>query len=259
MNAFRGRTLRIEVLLVGALMTTLGAGVSDAGQIDKLLKKLGVSQSQHKADALPASEVASGLKEALAQGTTNAINALGRNNGFWKNDAVRILLPESVRKIAKVARQLGQGERVDAFELSMNRAAEKAVPHVADIFGDAIRKMTLKDARGILAGGDHAATDYFRRVAGDALKTRIRPVVSEATSQVGVTEKYKALTGSGSELGSALSMLGGKNKGQSLNLDDYVTDKTLDGLFKVIGDEEKDIRSNPLARSTDLLKKVFGS
>ncbi|MCW8806836.1 MAG: DUF4197 domain-containing protein, partial [Rhodanobacter sp.] len=128
---------------------------------------------------------------------------------------------------------------------------------------DAIRKMTLDDARGILTGGNHAATDFFRRVAGDALTARIHPIVADATSRVGVTRKYKAFT-SGSEggaLGGALGSLGGGKSGNGANqldLDNYVTDKTLDGLFTVIGEQEQSIRQNPAARTTDLLKKVFG-
>lgn len=257
MNAFRKRHLQ-RLAIIAGLAIALGVTGAAFAQSHSLLQKLGLQKEHSQADKLPASEVASGLKEALAKGTTQAINSLGRDNGFWKNDAVRILLPKSLKKAAKVARQLGQGDKVDAFELSMNRAAEKAVPQVADIFGGAIRKMSLSDARAILAGGDHAATDYFRRVAGDTLTQRIHPIVSQATSRVGVTEKYKSMTGSSSGLGSALSMLDGDKKEKPLDLDDYVTEKTLDGLFKEIGDEEKSIRSNPLARSTDLLQKVFG-
>ena len=219
---------------------------------------------------LPTSDIASGLKEALAKGTTNAINSLGRNDGFWKNNQVRIPLPGKLEQVGQLARKLGQGDKVDAFELSLNRAAEKAVPEVADIFGDAIRKMTLDDARGILTGGDHAATDYFRRVAGDALAQRIRPIVAKATDSVGVTQKYKALTSGtgGGELGGALGSLGalaggksgksGKSGGSPLDLDGYVTGKTIDGLFTTIGDQEQSIRQNPAARTTELLKKVFG-
>ncbi|MFC5740118.1 DUF4197 domain-containing protein [Dyella tabacisoli] len=217
---------------------------------------------------LPTSDIAAGLKETLAKGTTSAINSLGRNDGFWKNAAVRIPLPGKLKQVGDLARKLGQGQRVDDFELSLNRAAEKAVPQVADLFGDAIRKMTLDDARGILTGGDHAATDYFRRVAGDALTQRIHPIVAQATDSVGVTQKYKALTSSAGEgggglggaLGSLGALTGGKagKGGNSLNLDDYVTSKTIDGLFTTIGSQEKSIRDNPAARSTDLLKKVFG-
>lgn len=214
------------------------------------------------ADQLPGSDIAAGLKEALAKGTTKAINSLGREGGFWSNPNVRIPLPGKLEQAGKLARELGQGAKVDAFELSLNRAAEKAVPQVADIFGNAIRKMTLQDARGILRGGDHAATDFFRRVAGDELAARIRPIVAKATDSVGVTRKYKALVsgGEGGALGGMLGALGGHagSRNGSLDLDEYVTRKTMDGLFTEIGNEEQSIRRDPAARTTDLLRKVFG-
>jgi hypothetical protein len=249
---------------------TLPAAAVGSSQFKDLLNR--VKQSAHASNTsqagsnLPTSDIAAGLKEALAKGTTNAINSLGRDGGFWNNAKVRIPLPGKLEQAGNLARQLGQGAKVDAFELSMNRAAEKAVPQVAGIFGDAIRKMTLDDARGILTGGDHAATDYFRRVAGDALTARIHPIVAKATDSVGVTQKYKSFIAGngGGALGGALGSLGalGGHKsdkgGSSLDLDDYVTSKTLDGLFTEIGDQEKSIRHNPGARTTDLLKKVFG-
>lgn len=257
----------IGLALAGAIGFSVPARAAD--QFKDLLNKARqaaqskVSGSQAGTN-LPSSDIAAGLKEALAKGTTRAINSLGRNGGFWNNSKVRIPLPGKLAQAGKLARQLGQGDKVDAFELSLNRAAEKAVPQVADIFGDAIRKMTLSDARGILAGGDHAATDFFRRVAGDALTARIHPIVAKATDSVGVTQKYKAFTsGSSGALGGALGSLGAlggqsKHGSHSLDLDDYVTGKTLDGLFTVIGEQEQSIRQNPAARTTDLLKKVFG-
>jgi hypothetical protein len=246
---------------------TLPAAAVGSSQFKDLLNR--VKPSTHASNTsqagsnLPTSDIAAGLKEALAKGTTNAINSLGRDGGFWNNAKVRIPLPGKLEQAGQLARQLGQGAKVDAFELSMNRAAEKAVPQVAGIFGDAIRKMTLDDARGILTGGDHAATDFFRRVAGDALTARIHPIVAQATDSAGVTRKYKAFTAGsgGGQLGSVLGALGGgkSNKGGSpLDLDDYVTAKTLDGLFTEIGAQEQSIRENPGARSTELLKKVFG-
>ena len=261
--------IRCGLLSLALTVAALPLAAAGSGQFKDLLNK--VKQSTHASNAsqlgsnLPNSDIAAGLKEALAKGTTNAINSLGRDGGFWNNSKVRIPLPGKLEQAGKLARQLGQGAKVDAFELSMNRAAEKAVPQVAEIFGDAIRKMTLDDARGILTGGDHAATDFFRRVAGDALTVRIHPIVAKATDSVGVTQKYKSfIAGSmGGELGSALGAFGGKsgksNKGGSpLDLDDYVTSKTLDGLFTTIGEQEQSIRHNPGARTTDLLKKVFG-
>lgn len=258
--------VRCGLLAVVLIAMTVPASAAGSDQFKDLLNK--VKQSTHSSNAsqlgsnLPTSDIAAGLKEALAKGTTNAISSLGRDGGFWNNAKVRIPLPGKLEQAGNLARQLGQGAKVDAFELSMNRAAEKAVPQVAQIFGDAIRKMTLSDARGILTGGDHAATDFFRRVAGDALTARIHPIVTQATDSVGVTQKYKSFTSGsgGGALGGVLGSLGGKsNKGGSpLDLDDYVTTKTLDGLFTEIGAQEQSIRHDPGARSTDLLKKVFG-
>lgn len=265
-------------MALGGLALSLSAAGS--GQFENLLNKAkkaaqgvatqapSTSASASASGSLPSSDIASGIKEALAKGTTDAINSLGRNGGFSNNPLVRIALPGKLEQAGKLARKVGMGAQVDAFDLSLNQAAEKAVPQVADIFGDTIRKMSVEDARGILTGGDHAATDYFRRVAGDALTARIHPIVASATDSVGVTQKYKAFTassggGSGvmAGLGGVLGKLGaGKSAsgGSPLDLDNYVTSKTLDGLFAVIGQQEQSIRQNPLARSTDLLKKVFG-
>jgi len=262
---FRRASLGCALLVLASVALPVAAHGSD--QLKDLLNKVKQS-SQAPASAqadsnLPANDIAAGLKEALAKGTTNAINSLGKDGGFSGNSKVRIPLPGKLEQAGKLARQLGQGDKVDAFELSMNRAAEKAVPQVAEIFGDAIRKMTLSDARGILTGGDHAATDFFRRVAGDALTARIHPIVAQATDSVGVTQKYKSFTAgnAGGALGGVLGKLGGgsdKDGASPLDLDDYVTQKTLDGLFTEIGAQEQSIRQNPAARSTDLLKKVFG-
>ncbi|HEY0199249.1 MAG TPA: DUF4197 domain-containing protein [Rhodanobacter sp.] len=262
-----GPTLFTAALITAAL-AAMSASAAGSGQLKGLLDK--AKQATHTSTSssaganLPASDIAAGLKEALAKGATGAINSLGRSDGFWKNAKVRIPLPGKLEQAGNLARKLGQGEKVDAFELSLNRAAEKAVPQVADIFGDAIRKMSVSDARGILTGGDHAATDFFRRVAGDALTARIHPIVAKATDSVGVTQKYKSFTAGsgGGSLGGVLDSLGGKSKkggGSPIDLDDYVTTKTMDGLFTEIGDQEKSIRDNPAARSTDLLKKVFGA
>lgn len=225
-----------------------------------LLRRVTGTTPAHSQDALPQGEVVSGLKQALSKGTTQAIGSLGRKDGFWGNPAVRIPLPGRLRGAARLARQLGQGARVDAFQLSLNRAAEKAVPEVASLFGDAIRRMTLKDALGILHGGDHAATDYFRRAEGPRLAERMRPIVAQATDSVGVTRRYKALVSDsqGGMLGTALSLAGQSREEKNLDLDTYVTNEALDGLFKTIGDEEKAIREHPAARTTDLLRKVFG-
>lgn len=204
--------------------------------------------------ALSNSEVVSGLKEALASGVESAINLLGKPGGFVGNQLVQIAVPDSLKTIVTTARTLGQGEYVDSFETTMNQAAEKAVPEAATILADAIRQMSVADAMNILNGSDDAATQYFRKVSETSLAAKFKPIVSQATNQTGVTSAYKNLTGQATPLLGGL--LGG---GSSLDLDEYVTNKSLDGLFKYIAIEEKSIRDNPAARGTDLLKKVFGS
>ena len=193
---------------------------------------------------------AAGIKEALAVGTERAVNSLSRENGYFGNAAVKVLMPSSLQKATEVARKVGYQKQVDEFILSMNRAAEAAAPLAAKIFGDAIREMSLDDVRGILTGGETAATDFFRRKTHTKLFDAFKPVVSKKVNEVGATRAYKDLMASLS----SVPMVGK----QSLDLDHYVTDKSLDGLFYMVGQEEKNIRTNPAARTTDLLKTVFG-
>ncbi len=193
---------------------------------------------------------AAGIKEALAKGTEKAVNDLSKRDGYFGNAAVKILMPPSIQKVADVARMAGYQKQVDEFVLSMNRAAEAAAPLAAKYFADAIREMTFEDVRGILTGGDTAATDFFRRKTHDKLYAAFKPVVSEKVNEVGATRAYNDMIGRYEKV----PMMGR----QSLNLDDYVTNKSLDGLFYMVGQEEKNIRNNPAARTTDLLKSVFG-
>ncbi len=202
--------------------------------------------------ALGEADIADGLKSALAQGVTAAIAGLGRTDGFWGNAAVRIPLPRSLEKAEDALRMLGQGARIDAFQLTLNRAAEQAVPQVAEVFGDAVRRMTLADARAILQGQPDAATQYFRRATAAALPARVRPYIEAATQKVGVTQQYKALM---SDYGPLLQRAGVADT----DLDGYVTDKALDGLFHAIAAEEARIRRDPAARSTEILRRVFGA
>ncbi|MGB3427298.1 MAG: DUF4197 domain-containing protein [Burkholderiaceae bacterium] len=192
---------------------------------------------------------AAGIKEALAVGTERAVKSLSQVNGYFGNAAVKILMPSTIQKVADVARMAGYQKQVDEFVLSMNRAAEAAAPQAARYFGDAIRDMTLEDARGILTGGDTAATEFFRRKTHDKLYAAFKPVVSKKVDEVGTTRAYKDMMGRYT----SVPMM----SKQSLDLDDYVTNKSLDGLFYMVGEEEKKIRTNPAARTTDLLKSVF--
>ena len=192
---------------------------------------------------------AAGIKEALAVSTERAVNNLSQVNGYFGNEAVKILMPSSIQKVADVARMAGFQKQVDEFVLSMNRAAEAAAPVAARYFADAIRDMTLEDARGILTGGDTAATDFFRHKTHDKLYVAFKPIVSQKVGESGATSAYKNLMGRYE----SVPMVGK----QSVDLDDYVTNKSLDGLFYMV-DRRRRISCNPLARSTDLLKTVFG-
>ncbi|WP_456445840.1 DUF4197 domain-containing protein [Thiolapillus sp.] len=206
------------------------------------------------ASGLSQGQIGAGLKEALSVGAERAIDYLGKPGGFLNDAKVRIPLPSAVDKIASGLRMAGQGAMVDEFETTMNRAAEAAIPKTLDIVKETVSNMTLDDARKILNGGDDAATRYLREKAGPTLEKAVKPIVSQATDQVGATASYKQLTSSagGGMLG---GLLGG---GSALDLDSYVTEKTLDGLFYKLAEEEKAIRENPMARSTELLKQVFG-
>ena len=208
------------------------------------------------AGTLSQSDAAGGVREALARGVEQAISQLGREDGFLKNQAVRILVPKKVRKVADLARQMGAGAQVDSFELSMNRAAEQAVPASATILGDAVRGMSMEDALGLVRGGDTAATDFFRRTSGDKLRSAFLPIVSKQTAATGVTRSYKSLTGAVGDNPLGATLLGSSTR--AADLDGYVTNKTIDGLFTVIAQQEQEIRKNPAARTTGLLQKVFG-
>lgn len=241
---------RLFVLMACALS---GAALAQVPKLDDLVKGATSALPKSGSGGAGTSDLktdAAGLKEALAVGTERAVKSLGRENGFFGNAAVKILMPSSLQKVAEVARMAGYQKQVDEFILSMNRAAEAAVPIAAHYFGDAIRDMSFDDVRGILTGGDTAATEFFRRKTSDKLYTAFKPVVSDKVNQVGATRAYKDMMGRYEKV----PLMGG----QSLDLDDYVTRKSLDGLFLVLGQEEKKIRTNPAARTTDLLKQVFG-
>ncbi|MFT4046651.1 MAG: DUF4197 domain-containing protein [Solimonas sp.] len=204
------------------------------------------------AAGLDDSQIVAGLREALAQGAMRAVDELGRPDGFWKDPSVRIPLPDPLAGAEKTLRQFGQGNKLDSFQLTLNRAAENAVPQVAIALGDAVRQMDIRDARALLDGPADAATQYFRRVSGASLRDRMLPIVQNATAGVGVTQSYKKLAG---QIGPWL-----RPSGKSISdLDGYVTDKALDALFAKIAAEEAAIRQNPAARGTELLRAVFGT
>ena len=211
------------------------------------------AQTKTKKTAVTTGEISSGLKEALTKGVRFAVDTLGRENGFLDDVRVKIPLPKSLQKLEKALRIAGQGKAVDEFVSSMNHAAEKAVPVAIDVFVDSIKKMTFDDARKILFSGEQdAATQFFRRTSEETLREKFRPIVEKFTGEVGVTQRYKDMVAKG---GPVAKFLVGKD---ATDLDAYVTQKALDGLFFMVAEEEKKIRKDPLGRTTSLLKKVFG-
>lgn len=250
-------------LLLFAIVLQLAPLTSAAADFLERLRSLGkgTNQSALATAALSQSDVAAGLKEALAKGVERAVASLGRADGFLTNLNVKIPMPEKLRTAEKTLRTVGQDKMADDFIGSMNHAAEQAVPVAASVFSDAIKQMSLEDARSILSGTNNAATQFFRRTTETNLYGQFLPIVQKATDQVGVTTQYKqmmAKVGSGGVLG---GLFGGKAKSTmaEADLDAYVTTKALDGLFLMVAEEEKRIRENPAARTTELLQKVFGA
>jgi Protein of unknown function (DUF4197) len=225
------------VMGIGLVATPVSA------QVDQLLK--GMSQQS----GLSEGKASSGLKEALQVATEKSVSLTGRPDGYFSNAAIKILMPEKLRTMEKGLRAVGYGPQVDEFVLSMNRAAEQAAPAAKQIFTDAITSMTFDDAKKILGGGNTAATDFFKAKTTGKLTAAFRPVVDKSMGEVGVTRQYQALVGQFEAIPFA--------KSQTFDLDGYVTNKALDGLFKVVGDQEKLIRTNPAARTTALLQEVF--
>jgi hypothetical protein len=234
--------IRVLTIVLVLLFTALPA----SAQLDRIFKGLGIGQKAGLSDA----KIGSALKEALKIGTENAVNLTGKKDGYFLNQAIKILMPEKLRTLEKGLRAVGYGPQVDEFVLSMNRAAERAAPSAKQIFWDALGEMTFEDARKILSGNETAATDYFKGKTTDKLTTAFRPVVDKSMNEVGVTRQYNELM----DRFHAIPFV----KKETFDLDSYVVTKALDGLFHVLGDEEKKIRTNPEARVTDLLKEVFG-
>jgi Protein of unknown function (DUF4197) len=216
-----------------------------------LLLAIWVLPAQANLDALSNQDAVAGLKAALEKGAGAAVDQLGRTDGFFGNNAVKIPLPESLKKTQKLMRGIGQGKYADELELTMNRAAEAAVPEAKKLFVDSVKKMSVQDAKGILSGGQTSGTDYFKRTTTDSLRVKFLPIVKQATAKVKLAEKYNQYAQKGVALGLV--------KKDQANLDDYVTQKTLDGLFLMVGEEEKKIRQDPVAAGSNIIKKVFGA
>jgi RNA binding exosome subunit len=233
-------------LFLPLLIVIIFSTWAHAGFFDNILKGLGQTSSEGTDEGT----IASGLKEALSIGTENAVKNVSQVDGFFGNQLIKILLPEKIQKVADVLRQVGYQKEVDDFILSMNRSAEKAAPKAASFFVDAIKEMTFEDARGILNGGDTSATEFFKRKTHDNIYNAFKPVISSSMDEVGVARSYKAMM-------AQYETIPFMSK-ESVDLDHYVTNKAMDGLFYMVGQEEKKIRTDPAARVTDLLKTVFG-
>lgn len=236
-------------ILLLSIAVALGCSTHAAAQLDEILKKAGDTLAHSNTADLSNDKIIAGLKQALQVSTGKAVALTGRPDGFLKNQAIRILLPPKLATLGRGMRMLGMGARVDELEVGMNRAAEQATPQAKQIFLSALRKMTFDDARQVLTGGDTAATDYFKRTSSADLTTAFSPIVHRSMERVGVVQQYNQVL-AGAPGGNALA-------GQ-FDIDKYVVGKTLDGLFLMLGEEEKKIRKDPAAQTTALLKEVFG-
>lgn len=234
MSRIVGRLAALVTVLVTVLALPLAADAASPGLAE-----------------LSGQEAGSGLKEALVRGAEFAVGELGKPNGFLGNVQVKIPLPESLRKIEGAARKLGLGRQADELVETMNRAAESAVVEARPLLVNAVKQMTLKDAKEILAGPDDAATQYFRRTTSSGIAAKFLPIVKRATAKVQLADKYNAYAGKAAKL----HLIDAKDA----NLDSYVTQKAMDGLFVMIAAQEKQIRADPVGTGSALLKKVFGA
>jgi hypothetical protein len=202
-------------------------------------------------DRLSHADAASGLKQALTEGSAAAVAKLGVENGYLANPKVKIPLPPSLQRVEGAMRVMGMRRQADELVVAMNRAAEAAAPEAKALLVDAVKRMTVQDAKQVLTGGDTAATEYFRRTTQKQLTDRFLPIVKKATDRVGLAQQYNSIAGQGAALGLV--------KDDQATVERYVTAKALDGLYLMIGEQERAFRRNPLGASSDMVKKVFGA
>ncbi|OGQ95715.1 MAG: hypothetical protein A2521_17145 [Deltaproteobacteria bacterium RIFOXYD12_FULL_57_12] len=245
------RNIVFFLVLLLTLPSLSRAGFQDllnkATDSTKGLTRTGASTGSN---SLSNEEISSGLIETLRLGAERAVDLASAPGGFLKNPAIHIPLPDKIQGAGNMLRRIGLGQQVDTFEQTMNEAAEKASKEAMPILGQAIKELTLDDAQRLWKGGDRALTDYFQQKTRPALYEKFKPVVHNTSQQVGVTRSYDNLVRSPG----VQPLVAGSN----LDLDHYVTDKALAGLFTLLAEQEKQIRTNPVARTTDLLKKLFG-
>ena len=233
--------------LVLTIAAALSLSIYAGSQAD--LNPNSAAFAQADISGLSNNKIIAGLKQALQVSTSRAIAATGKPDGFLKNDAIKITLPPRLEAVGRGLRMLGMGAKIDELETGMNRAAEQATPQAKQIFVAALRRMSFSDARHILTGDDTAATEYFKRTSSADLTTAFSPIVHRSMENVGVVQQYDRVINEAP---------GGKTLAAEFDLDKYVVGKTLDGLFYMLGEEEKKIRKNPAAQTTALLKEVFG-
>lgn len=230
MNVSAARTITVGILLSGlAASVALATGLADLSNQD----------------------AARGIKGALTQGADSAVSKLGVPGGFLNNPKVKIPLPPALDEVAKGMRMLGAGKDADELEAAMNKAAEQAVPEAKVLLTNAVKTMSVSDAKGILTGGDNSVTEFFRNKTAAPLAVKFLPIVKQATDKVGLAQKYNQFAGQGAKIGLI--------KGDAVNIEQYVTGKTLDGLYLMIGEEERAIRQNPAAAASAIVSKVFGA
>jgi RNA binding exosome subunit len=239
-------------LLIILIFSIFLSQICYAGFLDDILGGIQTKAKEAISDkeTLTESKVISGLKEALSIGTQNAVDSVSKVDGYYGNPAIKILMPEKLQKVAEVLAKVGFEKQVNDLVLSMNRAAEKATPEAIPIFIDAIKGMSFEDAKNILDGGDTAATDYFKIKTSAKLFDKFKPTISESMKEVGVTRIYKTVMTKYESIPFVQK--------ESFDIDHYITNKSLEGLFHMVGQEEKKIRTDPAARVTELLKDVFG-
>lgn len=244
--------MKRALALVAVLALAAPAHAFDWGEMLKgVVNKSGGQSSASGVDALSGTDINAALKEALTRGADAAVAQLGVKDGFFGNPQLKIPLPKNLQKAEKAMRLVGMGQQADDLVLSMNRAAEAAVPEAKTLLVDAVKQMSLEDAKGILTGGQTSATDFFRRKTEIQLTERFLPIVKTTTDQVGLAQQYNRYAG----MAAQFKLI---DQSQS-NVEQYVTQQSLDRLYTLIGEKEAAIRANPLQAGSDLLKKVFGA
>jgi hypothetical protein len=235
-------------LLIPAIITVLLSTQACALDINQVLKS--AQSSRSSSGGFSDQDATLGLREALSQGSSAAVSRLGIEDGFLKNDVVRIPLPDALKKAEKAMKYLGKQKDFDNLVVGMNRAAEQAVPMAKTLLVDSIRSMTVDDARQIISGGDNSVTQFFKSKTSEQLHTQFLPIVKQTTDKVGLAQQYNSLAGQASQFGLV--------KKQDSTIEGYVTTKALDGLYHMIGEEERAIRKNPMKYGSEILRKVFG-